>query len=414
MDAKDAVTHVTPITVAHIITKLELGGAQQNTLFTVGHLNPARFQALLITGEPGLLDGDARALPGVEVYQVPALVRDLKPLSDLRALVELTKLMSRLKPTIVHTHSSKAGILGRLAARLAGVPIIIHSIHGFGFTPFQRPALRRLLILAERIVSRFTTRFFAVSEANRQEGIKLRLFAPDQCRVVRSGVDLDAIRQIRVDRNTKKSQLGFEPEQPLVGMVAPLKPQKAPVDFVRVAGQVSQRRPEVGFLLVGGGELRALVEEEIVRQGLTGKVRLLGWRRDIPELMHCLDLFVLTSLWEGLPRVYLEALASGVPVVGTRVDGASEVVRDGENGYLVEPGNIRGLAERILYLLGHPEEAARLGKNGRAIPREFDILEMVRVQEREYEQLLSGIPTPVQASGWSDLGQGAIRTKQQK
>jgi hypothetical protein len=139
-----------PIKVAHIITKLELGGAQQNTLFTVSHLDRDRFQPILITGEPGLLDEEARGLGGVEFHQVPSLVRPLRPVADLRALIGLTRLLRRLRPAIVHTHSSKAGILGRWAARLAGVPIVIHSIHGFGFTPEQHPLLRALLLTAER------------------------------------------------------------------------------------------------------------------------------------------------------------------------------------------------------------------------------------------------------------------------
>ena len=135
-----------PHAVCHIITKLELGGAQENTLFTVSHLDPARFRPILIAGEPGLLDDEARKLPGVEFHRVPSLVRELRPLSDLRALAALTQLLRRLRPAIVHTHSSKAGILGRLAARLAGVPVIIHSIHGFGFTRYQSPPVRRALI----------------------------------------------------------------------------------------------------------------------------------------------------------------------------------------------------------------------------------------------------------------------------
>ncbi|MBI4401223.1 MAG: glycosyltransferase family 4 protein [Nitrospirae bacterium] len=381
----------TPVTVAHIITKLELGGAQQNTLFTVAHLDPARFRSALITGEPGLLDQEARTLPGVAFYQIPSMVRPIRPVADLRALLALTALLKKLKPAIVHTHSSKAGILGRLAAWWVGVPIMVHSIHGFGFTRYQHPAVRRVLIALECVAARLTARFFAVSEANRRVGIELGLFNPDRCAVIRSGVDLAAIRQTRVDVPAKKRELGLAPDRPVVGMVAPLKPQKAPLDFVRMAALVHQARPDVGFVLAGDGELRDAVEAEVHRLGLSGAFRLAGWRRDIAEIMRCLDVFVLTSLWEGLPRVYLEALASGVPVVGTRVDGAAEVMQDGINGYLVEPGDVRSLADRVLSLLAHPDEAANMGRNGRSLPPEFDIHEMVRQQEREYERLLAGL-----------------------
>ncbi len=380
-----------PVAVAHVITKLELGGAQQNTLYTVAHLDRARFRPVLITGEPGLLDDEARALPDVEFHQVPALVRPinlLSPLADLRALLALTALLKRLRPAIIHTHSSKAGILGRWAARLAGVPILIHSIHGFGFTPDQPAALRRALIVLERRTGRFTTRFFAVSEAARGAGVALGLFPPDRCLVVRSGVDLAAFRACRVERRTKRAELGLGPARPVVGMIAPFKPQKRPLDFVRVAAAVRVRRPDAQFLLVGDGELRPLIEQEIRRLGLSENFVLPGWRRDVPEILRCLDVFALTSAWEGLPRVYLEALASGVPVVGTAVDGAAEVIREGENGFLVEPGNVPALAERVLRLLADPQLAADLGRRGQALPQEFDIREMVQRQEWEYERLL--------------------------
>jgi len=378
----------TPAAVAHIITKLELGGAQQNTLFTVSHLNPARFRPLLITGEPGLLDQEAQDLSGVEFHQVSSLRRPIRPIADLRALVALTRLLRRLSPAIVHTHSSKAGILGRWAAKLAGVPIIIHSIHGFGFTRYQHPLVRRALIALERRTSRFTTRFVAVSEANRRLGVELGLFPADRCTVIRSGVDLHAFRQPRADTAAKKRELGLEPGRPVVGMVAPLKPQKAPLDFVRLAALVCQTRPEARFVLVGDGELRGAVEEEAARLGLSGTLLLTGWRRDIAALLRCFDVFALTSLWEGLPRVYLEALASGVPVVGTRVDGAAEVVRDGVNGYLVEPGDVRSMADRVLDLLAHPEVAVLMGQRGESLPQEFDIRDMIRRLEREYERLV--------------------------
>jgi len=378
-------------TVCHIITKLELGGAQQNTLFTLSHLDASRFRAVLITGEPGMLDQEAEALPGVDFHQVLTMVRPLRPWRDLRALVSLTLLLRTLKPAIVHTHSSKAGVLGRLAAWFAGVPIIIHTIHGFGLTPHQHPLIRHALLAVERIVARVTTRFFAVSEASRWQGVHLRLFPADRCAVIRSGVDLAAFRQARVDVKAKKRDLGLGPAGPVVGMIAPFKPQKAPLDFVRMAELVHRARPDVQFLLVGDGELRGVVEVALARLGLSSRTRLTGWRRDVPEIMRCLDVFVLTSLWEGLPRVYLEALASGVPVVGTRVDGAAEVVRDGLTGFLTEPGDVRALAERVLYVLAHPEEANRMGRNGQALPLEFDIHEMVRQQECEYDRLLASL-----------------------
>jgi glycosyltransferase involved in cell wall biosynthesis len=221
--------------------------------------------------------------------------------------------------------------------------------------------------------------------------VELGFFPDDRCAVVRSGVDLAAIRKTGVDTTAMKRALGLEPGRPVVGMVAPLKPQKAPLDFVRVAAKVAARKPETQFLLVGDGELREAVEQEIARLGLVKSFRLAGWRRDVPAVMRCLDVFVLTSLWEGLPRVYLEALASGVPVVGTRVDGAAEAVHDGVNGYLLAPGDVPGLADRVLALLANPTQAADMGRRGQALPPEFDIHDMVRRQEAEYDRLLAAM-----------------------
>ncbi len=382
-----------PVAVAHLITKLELGGAQQNTLFTVAHLDRTRFRPILVTGEPGPLDDAARALAGVEFHGLPDLVRPISPRRDLRALAALTDLLRRLRPAIVHTHSSKAGIVGRWAAYRAGVPIIVHSIHGFGFTPAQPAVLRTLLIAAERATGRITTRFFSVSEANRRQGIALGLFAPERCAVVRSGIDPAAYRNVSVDRRHKRRELGLAPDLPTVGMIAPFKPQKAPLDFVRAAALVQQARPAVQFLLVGDGELKSAVIAETARLGLDRALKLAGWRRDIPAVMRALDVLVLTSRWEGLPRVYLEALASGVPVVGTRVDGAEEVVRGGVNGYLCEPGDLGGLAGKISAVLDDPQMAGRAAASGRALFPEFDIHRMVRRQEDEYTRLLAARET---------------------
>ena len=381
-----------PLAVAHIITQLELGGAQQNTLFTVAHLDRARYRPILITGEPGLLDREARDLPEVDVFHAPSLRRPIRPLADCRALAQLTRLLRRLRPAIVHTHSSKAGILGRWAAGLARVPIVVHTIHGFGITPDQSPLLRRLLIAAERSAARCTTRFFAVSEANRALGVKLGLFDLDRCAVVRSGIDLAAYGATRVDVPAKKQELGLDPHRPVVGMIAPMKPQKAPLDFLRVAAQVRSRRPDAQFVYVGDGELREAMEAEMRASNLAGHVRLVGWRRDVPDVMRCLDICLLTSRWEGLPRVCLEAVASGVPVVATCVDGVPEVIADGINGYLRGPGEVAALAERVTYLLDRPDEAQRMRRGAGSLSKEFDIHEMVRQQEREYDRLISAVP----------------------
>jgi glycosyltransferase involved in cell wall biosynthesis len=376
------------IRVCHIITLLELGGAQQNTLHTVAHLDRSRFQAILVTGSGGILDEEARRIPGLRTIFVADLVRETDPLRDLSALLRLTTLLRRERPDIVHTHSSKAGILGRWAAFLAGVPIIIHTIHGFGITPELGRARRWLFHGLESGAATVTTRFLAVSRADLEKGVASRLFPRERALLLRSGVNLSAFRNGASPGNLRAA-FGIPPAAPLAGMVACLKPQKAPLDFVSVAERVARRVPSAHFLLVGDGVLRGRVESAVSRAGLEGRFHLLGWRRDIPSIMKNLSVLVLTSLWEGLPRVVPEAMAAGLPVVATRVDGTPEVVVDGENGFLAEPGDIEALADRVAQLLSDPALAGWMGAAGRLIGEEFDIDGMVRRQEALYQELMT-------------------------
>jgi glycosyltransferase involved in cell wall biosynthesis len=380
------------VKVCHLITTLELGGAQDNTLHTVRGLR-APFQASLIAGPGGLLDEEARCIPGVEVRFERSLVRPIRPWRDLRAVAALTRALKRLRPDIVHTHSSKAGIVGRAAARAARVPIIVHSIHGFGFHDGQPAWLRTGLIGLERAAAPLTTHFVAVSRANLERGAALRIVAPERATVIRSGIHIDAFVAAAAaagapGRASLRRELGLPDGAPLVGMVACLKPQKAPLDFVDAAARVSAARPEVRFVMVGDGELRPAVEARVRAVGLEGRLHLLGWRRDIPEVMAALDIVVLTSLWEGLPRVVPEAIAAGRPVVATAVDGTAEILRDGDNALVAAPGDKVGIAARIARLLSEPELGPRLVGNARPLLSEFDIDAMVRAQESLYRRLL--------------------------
>jgi glycosyltransferase involved in cell wall biosynthesis len=339
--------------VCHIITKLELGGAQRTTLFTVAHLDRSRYRAVLITGEPGLLDEEARALEDVEFHQVPSLVRRIRPWSDLCALLALTRLLKRLKPTIVHTHSSKAGILGRWAAWLAGVPILMHSIHGYGITPAQPRWLRGLLIALERLTGLVTTHWVPVSEADAAQGLGWKLFHREAFTVIRPGIDVEAFQAPplpSVDIEKLRAEWGVGTGHLLVGTVAPLKPQKAPLDFVAVATRVCAQVPSARFVWVGDGELHPSVAQAVRCAGFEDRICLAGWRRDVPHVLRALDVFLLTSHWEGLPQVLVQARACGVPIVATRTGGSAEAFVDGQHGRLCEPGDVEGLAQRVTRL----------------------------------------------------------------
>ncbi len=395
------------IRVVHIITKLELGGAQENTLYTLGHLDPARFSGLLVTNPDGLLVADALKDGRYGKRFVRSLVREVRPARDgiaLGALVgilrrELSEARGRLgagiPPVIVHTHSSKAGILGRAAARIAGVPVVIHTVHGFGFHPRQRPGVRRFYVALERLAARWTTHVIAVSQADLDEGVALGLFARARASLIRSGIEIARYAGTGVDRDAAVRSLGFDSARPLVGMVACLKPQKNPVDFVRVAALVARSVPEAQFLLAGDGVLRPAVEEAVRRSGLGGRFRLLGWRRDIDRIIPILDVLVLTSLWEGLPRVFPQAMAASRPVVAYRVDSAAEAVTEGVTGHLVDPGDYAGAADRITRLLLDPALARRMGAAGRERVGEFDAGLMVRSQEVLYDRLWSELSSRI-------------------
>ncbi len=377
------------VPVIHVITKLEFGGAQQNTLHTVASLDRKRFEPVLITGPGGYLMPEARELD-LDLRIVPSMERAIRPGVDAAAYRELGRLLEpcRGRPAIVHTHSSKAGILGRWAARKVRVPVIIHSIHGFGFTPAQSPPRRFLFKTAERLTSRVTDHFIAVSEANRVDGVRYGLFGPEQCSVIRSGFDLEQFRNAAPVKPDLLLDLGIPHGSPLVLMVGCLKPQKAPLDFVRLAAEVHRVIPQARFLLAGDGELRDVLVNEIDRLGLKEVFLLLGWREDIPELMKSSQVVVLTSRWEGLPRVIPQAKAVGRPVVATAVDGSVEAIRDGVDGYLCSPGDVDSMADRVVRLLKDKDLAGRMGREGNRAVDEFDQDTMVRKQEELYERLL--------------------------
>ena len=380
-----------PVPVVHIITKLELGGAQQNTLFTVAHLDRHRFLPCLITNPEGLLLPEALTMKGVKTFFIPELIREINPFMDIRALFKIKGILQEIKkddsPMIVHTHSSKAGILGRWGAKFAKSDAIIHTIHGFGFHDYQPLPLKGFLIFLEMVTARITDAFIAVSRANIKKGVDSGIFAKQKATLIRSGIELEEFTGIKGKRHKKKKELGIEPGLPLVTMIGCLKPQKAPLDYLEVAHRVLQER-EACFILVGDGELREQVQKKAAQLGLGGRFKLLGWRRDIPEILAATDIFCLTSLWEGLPRVLPQAMAMGIPIVATGIDGTPEAVIYGVNGFVTKPRDTKAMAKRIIYLLDHPKEAENMGKQGKKMVGGFDIRRMVREQADLYLKLL--------------------------
>jgi glycosyltransferase involved in cell wall biosynthesis len=378
-------------TICHIITKLELGGAQEVALYAVSHLDRTRFRPVLIAGPGGMLTEEARRLPGVQAIIVPSLGRRIHAVTDLLAFLHLVRLLRQLRPAIVHTHSSKAGILGRWAAWCARVPVIVHTVHGFGITPSQPAWLRRLFILLERITGWITTHWITVADADVRKGRHWRMFDTNVS-MIRPGIDPGPFtRPLTPEiRRHLREELGIGAGSCLIGTVACLKPQKAPEDVVRVAEIVRSRIPDARFVMIGDGDLRPRVEALIERHGLRDHVRLAGWRRDMPRVMACFDLLLLTSRWEGLPRVMLEAAAAGLSIVATRVGGVEEAVVDSGRVRLYEAGDIAGLAAGVVAELHESGAGSPTPRSALPLPKEFHIEEMVKQYQSLYDRLLSG------------------------
>ena len=370
----------------HAITMLELGGAQRNTLDTCRLLDRGRFVVALACADRGELFDEAARLGDVALFPLRRLRREVRPLDDLRAFGELRRAIRTFHPDVVHTHSSKAGVLGRLAARRERVPVVVHSIHGFGFGAHQAAPVRWAFLAAERLVAPWTTQFVAVSRRNLEQGVALGLFPRGRARVIRSGIDRAAFREASGGAELRRS-LGIPAEAPLVVQVACFKPQKAPERFVELAVAVSRRVPAAHFLLVGDGDLRGRLESLRAVAGLDDRLHLPGWRRDVAAVYAAATVVTLTSRFEGLPRALVEALTASVPVAAMAVDGVVEVVSDGVNGCLVAEGDTAALAARVAELLEDPARRAALSARASVGLDEFDRDAMVRQQEAMYEEL---------------------------
>lgn len=376
------------IKVIHIITKLELGGAQGNTLYTVENLNRDQFEVVLISGTGGILDEKAKKIPDTKTFFIKDLIRSINPIKDVSAFCELLKILRQEKPDIVHTHSSKAGIIGRWAAYFAKVPSIIHTFHGFGFNPYQKLPVRWMFVFSEQITAPITHKLVAVAEEDIKKGVAYKIGKKEQYTLIRSGIKLNDYQNLKIDVTQKRKELNLNSDEKIVLTIGPFKPQKNLVDFVRLAGRVTKVLPNTKFLIVGDGEQRQKIETEVNNLRLKNIVVLLGWRQDIAELITLCDVFVLTSLWEGLPRTILEAMAVGKPVVANAVDGTKEIVQPDKTGYLVEPFQINKMAEYVVKLLNDKNLRNQFSNYAKqCLGQTFDIDYMVHQQEELYNSL---------------------------
>jgi glycosyltransferase involved in cell wall biosynthesis len=353
-----------PRRIAHVITESEpFGGAQRNTLLTVAGLARAGEATDLVCGPGGRLIDAAREA-GVTVHVLDTLVRPIDPWCDLRALAALVRRCRAGRYDVVHTHSVKAGLLGRLAAWLTGVPLIVHTIHGVPFEIDGR-ARARAYLAYERLLAPVTHRVICVGELLRQEVAAWGVIPAAKLVTVYSGIAFDAYAPARPADEVKRA-LGLAGAWPIVGTVGRLTACKAQADLVDAFARLAPRRPAAALVLVGGGELHAALQRRARQRGVAARVRLLGERDDVPDLLPIFDVYAMCSRFEGVGRALTEAMYTARPIVATPVYGVKEMIRDGETGLVVPPGDPAALAAAIERLADDPALAARLGAAARA------------------------------------------------
>ena len=378
------------VRVLHVITRLIIGGAQENTLLTVTRLDRARYTVTLASGPTAGSEGslEGRISSAIAFERIPELVRNPHLAKDILALRRLYALMQRDRYHIVHTHTTKAGMLGRIAARLARIPIVVHTPHGHAFHSYLNSTGSEALKWVERWLARLTRRIICLTEAERQDHLRFRIGRPEQYEIIHSGVDIERFRRVRVTPEAKRRDLGLPTDGPLVGCVARLVPVKGVHYLLEALPAVQAAVPQATGVFVGDGPLRTELERRAAVLGLGGRVAFLGLRRDVEEIMKLCDVVVLPSLNEGMGRVAVEALATGRPVIGSRVSGIQNVIVDEETGLLVPPADREALACAIVRCLTNPALSLAMGERAQKAVEAYDIEPMITKIDRLYNRLL--------------------------
>ena len=384
------------IRVAHIITRMITGGAEENTLFTVEGLDKNKYDIDIIVGEEFKKDILTKVkYNNFNIIQIKGLKGKLNFLYDPVVLIKLINIFKKNNYDIVHTHITKTGILGRLAARIVGVPIIICGLHGSAFQAFDSKLLNWALIFFEKLTGRFTDAYISVSELlserYKEEGIGVQA----KYFTVHSGMELDKFFNIRekVNRKRKLAELGInlEPEHFIIGNVGRLEKVKGHKFLIEAFKKVQKERKDclLKLIIIGEGEEKENLIKYVKKLELEDNIIFTGYRKDIEELMAIMDIFVLSSLREGLPRVLVQAAAVGVPSIAFNVDGVPEIVKDGYNGFLVKPKDVNQLANRIIKYIDNRELIELHGQNGRNfVNGKWSIENMVNKVDEIYQILI--------------------------
>ncbi|MBI4619597.1 MAG: glycosyltransferase family 4 protein [Desulfobacterales bacterium] len=389
------------VKVLHVITRLDKGGSAENTLLTTLGLNNNKYDVVLIKGlsiesdmsveertyvDEGLKQAE---LKGVKLITVPSLIRRMNPILDIQALFRLYRLFLQEKPAIIHTHTSKAGILGRWASFFARVAIVVHTPHGHIFYGYYGKIKTKLFILLEKLTASLTDKIITLTRKEREEHIQFNISKPHKFVVIHSGVPLENFSKNLDNADELKKSLGIPITDLIVGTVGRLVEIKGHRYLLDAARLVLNKVPNVTFLLIGDGHLMTELISHASALGIKNKVIFAGWRGDVPQLIDMFDIFVLPSLNEGMGRVLVEAMAMGKPIVASDIGGIPDIVKDRSNGILFPPRDVDAMAEAIIKLLLDRELARKMGKEGKklAYPA-YDASVMLRKIEGLYEELL--------------------------
>jgi glycosyltransferase involved in cell wall biosynthesis len=383
--------------IVHIITRMIVGGAQENTRFNCLDLvRDYGDDVTLITGPSLGAEGsllDKYQDPDLKTILVPELIRSIRPWTDFRAARILQKHLTQLRPDVVHTHSAKAGILGRSVAWKLKIPCVVHTVHGAPFHPYQAWPVRKFYQICERWAARRCHRLISVADAMTDLLVEAKIAERSKFVTIYSGMDIEPFLNADQNRLQLRKDLGIRPEDIVVGKIARLFHLKGHQYLLACAQRVVQADPRIRFLLVGDGILRESLEKEIASMGLKNHFIFTGLvpPHEIPELIGAMDMLMHVSLREGLARALPQALLAGKPVISYDIDGAKEVVIEGQTGILLPPKSIQPLGDAILKLANDADLRTRLGLQGRLLCQErFGHQSMTKQIRRLYQQILSG------------------------
>jgi glycosyltransferase involved in cell wall biosynthesis len=379
------------IRVLHIITRLDKGGSADNTLLSVLGLNKEVFKVDLLSGKTNFPSPKLTQLKEqnlIQYKEIGQLVRAIQPFKDISALSQLYQYIKKGRYDIVHTHSSKAGLLGRLAARMAGVKHIIHTPHGHIFYGYYGRCLSFMFIILERWAARFTEKIITLTNVGKEEHVQYKIAPAHKFITIHSGLELGSL-QPSDTKNDVAKEFNIDKSDKLIGTVARLVPIKGHEFLVKAAPLVLQHYPNTTFLLIGDGPLRKKLENLAQQLNFFDKIVFSGMREDIPRLLNAIDIFVLPSLNEGMGRVLIEAMVLAKPIVATRVGGVPDVVEDGSSGLLVPPADPDALADAICTIMKNPALASKLASHAAIRSQKFSHTEMIRQLENLYKSVMS-------------------------